>query len=138
MGYKLLIFLFFIFFNLVYASKDVDIIDKLVKDIKKERTGLSKHDIENAIDPFGSFVKKKKEKIVKRYSKKVSKKKFFLSAIVNKKAKINGRWFNLNSYVSGYKIVEIKDRSVMLRKGNRDIYLYLNNLKNKKFKLSIY
>jgi len=123
----------------VLGSSEIENINKLVKDIKKERIGLSKADTNSAKNPFVKAVKKIQDnKPMKVYRRKKYSKKFSLNAIVNKKAKVNNRWYSINSTVYGYKIIKIKDNYVVLEKGNTEIYLYLKEQKNRKIKFSSY
>lgn len=143
MGHKLLMKTFIlsiVIVEILFAATDIKIIDELVKDIKKERTGLSKIDANNTIDPFVKVQKiKEKSKPIKKYKKeKRPNRSFFLSAIVNEKVKINSKWYNINSNINGYRIIKIGDKYVVLKRGKRTIYLYLKYSKNKNIKFSIY
>ncbi|SFP13288.1 hypothetical protein [Hydrogenimonas thermophila] len=140
MGYKLLIKIFLLSIltvEAVFALTDIERIDKLVKDIKKERIGLSKTDAKKAKNPFVKAVQKRQElKHVKKYKKRKYNKRLSLKAIVNNRAKINYKWYSHNSTINGYKIIKISNDYVVLKRGNRTIYLYLKNKKNKNIKFS--
>ncbi len=46
-----------------------------------------------------------------------------LVAVFNDKANINGRFYKIGDYISGYKIVAIKRKYVILKKGSKSIIL---------------
>jgi len=142
MGHKLLIKTFIlsiVIVEMLFASTDIEMIDKLVKDIKKERIGLSKADAKSAKNPFVKAIKmRQNSKPVKKYKKKKYNKRFSLNAIVNNKAKINYKWYSINSTLNGYKVIKIENNYVVLKRGNRTIYLYLKYPKNKNIKFSSY
>ena len=140
MGYKLLIktFLFMIVIvEILSASTDIEKINKLVKNIKKERIGLSADEVKSAKNPFVKSVKNSKNrKYVKIYKKK--RPKLFLNAIINNRAKINHKWYDINSKIDGYKLIKICNNYVILKRANKTVYLYLKFPKNKKIKFSSY
>ncbi|NLK67249.1 MAG: hypothetical protein GX282_07235 [Campylobacteraceae bacterium] len=48
-----------------------------------------------------------------------------LNAIVTDRVKINDDWYNLGDYIGSYKIVEIKDKSVVLENEKHSLELNL-------------
>jgi hypothetical protein len=81
--------------------------------IKERRIGVEEKSID---DLKVEFIKSKSKK---KDSKEVAEKKeevaFNLQAILNRKAKINGKWYGLNDELSGMKVVAIKGNYVWLK-----------------------
>ncbi|EAK0441050.1 hypothetical protein IO384_001291 [Campylobacter lari] len=50
---------------------------------------------------------------------------FSLQAIVSNKIKINDKWYALNDYIDGFKIVEIRNSQVVLKKEEKIMVLNL-------------
>ncbi|WP_139470566.1 hypothetical protein [Campylobacter armoricus] len=59
-----------------------------------------------------------------------SKSDYSLQAIISNKAKINGKWYVLNDEIAEFKIVEIKDSSVVLIKKDKVVVLNLYDKNN--------
>ena len=100
-------------------------VDKQILEIKQTRAGIKNSNIVKIKNPF-IFLEKNGYNIVS--TKKVLKKHNtipILEMIINKSALINGRWYQVNSVVDGYKVNAINKASV-------DI-----SFKNKKFILSL-
>ena len=58
-----------------------------------------------------------------------------LYGIMNDRAKINKKWYKLNSKVYGYRLVEIKNISVILKRKRKKLELFLRK-KNDKIKIT--
>ncbi|BBG65686.1 hypothetical protein NNO_0983 [Hydrogenimonas sp.] len=123
--------------SLLGAGITINDIDKLVNDIKQERVGLKDSEIRTAKDPF--VYSNGKMGRVLQTDKSVKKRhyRFFLSAIINDRAKINGRWYRLNSRIGGFRISGVGKDYVLLTRKNERIRIFLNRSKSKKIKLLV-
>ncbi len=90
-------------------------IDELVRQIKEPRKGIDAATIAKTYDPF-IYTKKKVIKILPPKKKVIH---LELKAIVNKKAKINGKWLAVGDTIKGYKLVKVSTDGVVLRAGNK-------------------
>ncbi len=116
------------------ANSHYPLIDNLVNKIKEKRQGLSPIVITNTPNPFID------EKTLKKEVKKVSTFKqkrlvLRLYAILDKRAKINGRWYRIGSKLYGYRLVKtdpLKGYVVLLRK-NRVLRLFVQHKRKKRF-----
>jgi len=101
-------------------SLSYDEIAKMVSKIKQKRVGIGVDELNDTPNPF-TIVKK----VVKKPKKKVEKKKpqiiriieptFTLTAILNSKAFINGKWYRVNDKLDGdYRVVYIGNSSVVV------------------------
>ena len=137
MGNKLLIKSSVIIFStaaLLSAEITINDIDKLVNDIKQERIGLKDSEIRSAKDPF-IYPNGKLGRII-RPSKTVKKHyRFVLSAVINDRVKINGRWYGLNSKINGFRLSRVGKDHVLLTRKNERIRVFLKRSKSKKIKL---
>ncbi len=139
---KLLTTLLLSTFAMANSGVTTDWIDKMVEEIKPPRIGTSMREISRLKNPFILLnkVSKKGKKSAKRSYKWVAKthtrhRSFRLSATLNKSAKINNRWYPLNSKIGSYKLTKISQEYVVLVKGHaKPLTVYLNH-KNKKIKL---
>ncbi len=139
MGNKLLIKASVIIFStaaLLSAEITINDIDKLVNDIKQERIGLKEKEIRSAKDPF-IYPNGKLGRII-RSSKTVKKRyRFVLSAVINDRVKINGRWYKLNSKINGFRLSRVSKDHVLLTRKNERIRIFLKRSKSKKIKLFV-
>ena len=146
---------FILLISITLSSNELSWVDTQVETIKPSRRGVSDATISSITSPF-IFLNDKKEKSDEKKSKPIeylraskttksasnstiyttySSKYFTLSAIMNKSALINGKWYNLNDRVSRYKLSHVNVTSIELTRGNRRIVLSTNNKKrNLKFK----
>jgi len=135
MGYKLLIKAFIlsiITVKTVYASRDFELIDKLVREIKKERTGLNEKELKNIKNPFVCYIKNSSKKEKKSFlvkSSQIKNRDFRLNAIINNKAKINNKWYKIGSNIDNYKIVLLNNQCIKLKNGNDIIKICIKNRK---------
>ena len=140
--------------NILFASIPTkESINTLVEDIKPPRTGLEYKSLVKLRNPFlfrkpdkvksskdesGKIVKTTvKGKVIKKRTYRRSKrvKTFKLYAILNKSAKINEKWVNLNRKYGKYTLQKITKAYVTLQKGtDKPITVYLNS-KNQNIKL---
>jgi len=121
--------------QMLFASTDIEIIDELIKEIKKKRIGLSEKDIKN---PFESYIKNSSKKEQRSsIAKKVqtTKIEFRLNAIINNKAKINNKWYKIGSSIDNYKITVQNNRCIELQNSNNRIEVCIKKKKNRLFSI---
>jgi len=158
----IILFLFITSVTVIANDKAIDLswVDEQVEAIKPARDGELNSNITKIKDPF-IFLKKnylnedkktsknsKSNSIranknykkttnsgAKSYKKRTaySNKSFVLSAIINKSARINGKWYKLNDRVKGYKITDIKNKTVTLKRKSKTLVLSTAS-KNSKLK----
>ena len=99
--------------------------DKIFEKVSETRIGINQKVIDKIANPF--IVKKEDPKLKKRTGK--ARVYFRLDAIFTNKAKINGRWIALYHKIGTYKLIKIKERSVLLKKSNkiREIFIRKHN-----------
>lgn len=138
MGYKLLktTILLFLLINFSYGNSDLKKIDNLIDKIKVKRVGLNSSEIKILKDPFHynkKAILKGKKRIYKRHFYKHY---YRLYAIINDKAKIDGKWYKIGSQIGKYKLYNICHNCVKLKKREKMLTLYIPK-KNRKIKISI-
>jgi hypothetical protein len=120
-------------------SSELSWVDEQVQAIKPPREGMLKSSLRSIESPFIFLAKNRGKDKKALKSKKPStstkltnatfiKKKtrstlFSLNLIMNNNAMINGRWYKTGNKISGYTIIKIDKRSVLLSKANRRILL---------------
>ncbi len=125
-------------------------INTLVENIKPPRTGLAQKTLSVIKNPFVYKLKTSKDgKVIKRKSSRVKGniykstnhsysqrvRSFKLYATLNKSAKINHKWIDLNKKIGSYTLKTITKTYVTLQKGTaKPITVYLNR-KNKNINL---
>jgi len=127
------------------CASELSWVDEQVAAIKPPRTGISINEISALKDPFIFLVKKddisdklgrvtKTHKvstthyIKKHYSRGIS-----LNAILNKSAMINHKWYKEGDRVYKYKLVQVNQKSVVLKRGHK-LLLLSTASKNKNLK----
>jgi len=134
-------------------ANELDWVNKQIEAIKPPRDGLKSSAINANTDPFIFLKKNKPEKkskngkVVSKAAKSntkstntnkiVVKKKTILSltAVMNKSALINGKWYKLGEKVSGYKLSKVNTTSVLLIKTGKKLVLSTRSInKNLNFK----
>jgi len=127
-------------------------VDEQIQAIKPPRSGISKSQIDMIQNPFIFLKQESKEKPAKKVPasrkstiskqkiststrNKLSKKSasFTLSAIINKSALINGKWYELHSKVGAYTLSSIDVNSVVLSYKKKKVFLSTRS-KTKKLK----
>ncbi len=100
--------------TVAFSSVATQEIDKMINDIRKPRKSLDMGELERVKDPF--VVEKvhisTPEAIIPVFKKPTPK--FSLSAIVNKKAHINGDWHEEGEMIMGYELAYVGTRGVVL------------------------
>ena len=106
------------------AELSVSKIDQMVEQIQGKRKSKVKVDFEKVTSPFAMVVQAdvNASPVMKTVEQKVN---FQLSAIINKRAKINDRWVGVGDTIQGYKVESIEENRVILKKANRTVELFL-------------
>ncbi len=68
-------------------------------------------------NPFKTLQKGMK----KVFNKKIYDKTFYVMSILNNRVFINSHWYNVGDKVNGYKIIQIKNNSILAKKRNKII-----------------
>ncbi len=82
--------------------------------IGEKRIGVDEEKINSLHAPFVTVAKKSNPKPTQGTTKK-SEPSFVLQAILDKSAKISGKWYQLHGKVNGMKIISIRDNYVWLK-----------------------
>ncbi len=140
---KLLTFILFIFMtvslfadiqsNSKVPQMSIQRYNMIFDQISKKRIGPSDKTLSSVPTPF---VNQNILKIIK--DKNATKKKpiiLRLHGIINKTVRINNKWYKLNSKVYGFRLVKIKNLSVILKRKRKKIELFLRK-KNDKIKFT--
>ncbi len=85
----------------------------MFKKIGEKRIGVNENNIDALKAPFVT-VEKKKVASEGAKEKKIDQG-FVLQAILNKSAKISGKWYKLHGEVNGMKIISVRDNYVWLK-----------------------
>ncbi len=136
---KILIIILPIYISAISLSHQE--ITQMVESIKVERAGLGLNILDNTPNPFAiekKVVKEKpkKEKIEVKKVKVIKQPEevYELTAILNHRAFINGKWYKVDSKIGTYTIKVIGDMSVILRNGRGEKRLKIKE-REKKFKM---
>lgn len=124
----------------IAKSQELSWVDKQIQAILPERKGISDSFIDTIHQPFiFTLVKSDKSSTVSAGVLHIYKKTrhSYLKAtlIINSKALINGRWYNLNDKVHGYKITSIGNDKIALLKNGKIRILSINK-DNKNIKIN--
>ena len=142
MGDKILkkVYIFVLFFYIIaygkvfnevnYDNLNVKKYDMIFEKIAKKRVGLSDSEIEKVRSPF---VTQNILKIIKNKNIIRSKHRNILRlyGILNNKVKINKKWYKIGSKIDGYRLVKIKNSSVVLKKKRKKLELFLRKRNDK-------
>ncbi len=106
------------------AELTVQKIDEMVAKIQGKRQSKVQVDFEKVVSPFGIVVQDdaNSTSVIKTVEQQVN---FKLSAIMNDRARINGRWVKPGDTVQGYKVEAVDENRVELKKENRSVELFL-------------
>ena len=109
--------------------------DKLFEQISKKRVGVSNSKIDTVKNPF---IMANNKAITKDNSDTIILKKstFVLTAILNKKAKLNGKWYKINSVIGDFRLTDIKNNSVIITNKHSKKELFLRRSSVNKIKFS--
>lgn len=116
--------------NFLYASNsdplttEMQKYDKIFTRVSETRIGVSQKEIDNTLNPF--LVKQESHGLINAARR--NRIYFRLDALLDNKAKINGRWIKLYNKIGAYKLVKIKRSSVLLKnsKYTREIFIRKN------------
>ncbi len=133
-------FTFIVFFtNTTFAAtsnlnlgNDTKEYDKIFEQISQTRVGIDSKEINKIKNPFVVIYKKQLDKNGTKKRKIVYK----LEAIFDKKAMINGKWYKKYSKIGAYKLVKVRQNSVLLRRAGTSKELYIRNRNGSKFQFS--
>lgn len=105
--------------------------DNLFSQISQKRVGVSNDEISMVKNPFIMTNKI----ILKDTNTTVAKIKYILEGTLNKKAKINGKWYTINDKIDGYKLVVVKRNSVIIKNEHlkKELFIRKNNVSKIKF-----
>jgi len=107
-----------------YAELNIEQINRMVEKIQQKRETKMDIDYKSIPTPFIIIKKsenKKGETIISTPTKPL---KLHISAIINDSVNINGKWYSLGDSINEYKIIEIKDRFVKLKKEKNIVELF--------------
>jgi len=105
------LFILCLLLSLVSANTITKTIDELIIEVKTPtKAKLSLYDPFIRAQPL--LNKKVKRTKIKRVAKPE------LIAVLNNKAFINGRWYEMDEYVQGQRLIKMTSTSVYLKKGN--------------------
>ncbi len=110
--------IFLLVFITTYLFADIKYIIEDIKSLEKYEYKIKPFVNYNI---FTHYTKPKKRKF--SFIKKIFKKHLKLEAIINNKAVINGKMLSIGENISGYKLIEIYDNYVILKKGNKFLKL---------------
>jgi len=115
---------------LLHADLSVKQIEQMVSRIHLKREGVNLDVLEKTKEPFVLLKEEDNVTVVKPIAKREDVR-LSLHAIMNGRAYINDGWFKKGEKVSGYKVMYIGKRGVVLRNGNRIKKLFLSKPKNR-------
>jgi len=108
--------------------------DKLFSQIGEKRIGVSNTKINMVKNPFLMTYKKV---IIKdgNSTKEIKKPKYILTVIFDEKAKINGKWYKLNSKLGNFKLINIRSDSVIIQNehSKKELFIRKNDVSKIKF-----
>lgn len=107
--------------------------DRLFNQIGKKRVGVSKNKIDTIKNPF---IMINNNKVVADGNNTITHTiSYVLNATFDKKAKINGKWYKLNSDVDNFKLVKIGSKSVIIKNehSKKELFIRKNDVNKIKF-----
>ena len=121
------------------ADLSVKEMNMMVEKIKQRRSGVDLKTLDTIKVPFVTIVKDADSKATMfvRKKKKVEKEKpIEVSAIMNKKAFINGKWYKEGDRIYGFKVVFVGKRGVVLKGDDSIKTLFIAQKNNKILQVS--
>ncbi len=113
------ILIFVLMLTVLLAQDNLSIrLDKLIQEKSVKKVAMVKY------DPF--LIKKEIKTEVKKANiskKKTQKKELMLISIFGDRAFIDGSWVKKNDHIRGYKVVEIKKKSILLSRNHKILVL---------------
>ncbi|WP_024954630.1 hypothetical protein [Sulfurospirillum arcachonense] len=109
--------------------------DKLFTQISQKRVGVSSEKINMLSSPF---IMEKKNDIILTDANITNTQKhtLFLNAILGNKVKINNKWYQLDSEIGDFKLVKIKNNSVIIKNEHSQKELFIRKSDVSKIKFS--
>ncbi|MBL0708767.1 MAG: hypothetical protein JJW00_06965 [Sulfurimonas sp.] len=139
--------LFSIFISAHLSSEELSLVDMQVESIKTPRKGIKNEALTQLYNPFTldnneskikNIEKKSTSKIATNtntlktnftHSKQELPVNFVLDAIINKSALINGKWYNLDDLLYGYRLSSVEKTVIKLTRGESKVTLSTQNKK---------
>lgn len=119
------------------VSSSHTLINKQIQEIKPPREGVSPTAVSSTKNPFLMFhVNKKGKKVTYAVKKRVKLTPLKLESIINKNAKINGKWYKEGDRIRNYTIKKVSSGTVLLKSRNKEMKLY-QNTKNDKINFNV-
>jgi hypothetical protein len=115
------------------VSSKTDEYDKLFTQISKKRIGASSQDINKVENPF---IMERNIVIDVNSSTAKAQTIYKLNAIFDKKAKINGQWYKLNSEIDNFNLASIGKNSVIIKNEHSKKELFIRKSDDNKIKFS--
>jgi len=114
-------------------TSKTDEYDKLFTQISQKRTGVSNQYINKVENPFIM-----EQNIVLDLNNTTTKAQtiYKLNAIFDRKAKINGKWYKLNSEIDNFTLAAIGRNSVIMKNEHSKKELFIRKSNDNKFKFS--
>jgi len=116
---NLVIFTLLASFLLSNSSVSVEDIKMMVHKIRDQRKGIDMNQLEYTENPFVSVQKDANVTKVVFKPKRIEVK-LDVDAVINQKARINGKWMKVGELVGDYNVSVITSRVVTLRRDNND------------------
>jgi len=113
----------------IFADLSIEQMNAMVSKIKSKRAGLDIKDDNSFVSPFVILKKEQNTTKAKFEQPKVKSVAFNLGAIINNKAFVNNSWVAKGDTMNGYKIVEVDDNSVVLKRDAHEVKLFLKKSK---------
>lgn len=89
--------------------------DERFETLTKPRVGLSKEQIMTLKDPF--YIQRNKSVSIEQVVEEDTMG-YKLNGIMDNKAKINSKWYDLGDYIGSYKLVQINENSIIIANDN--------------------
>jgi len=102
--------------------------EKFFQDISKKRIGISGQNIDKVKNPF--LMISKNSVNVDGNVTAIQEIVYTLNAIFDDKAKINDAWYKLNNKIGDFKLIKIKNKSVVIKNENskQELFIRKNNV----------
>ncbi|MBN2825189.1 MAG: hypothetical protein JXQ76_07700 [Campylobacterales bacterium] len=123
------IVLFLTFVAFVFANTvSVEDIKMMVHKIRDKRKGIDMSQLEYTENPFVSVLKDENQTAKVVFKPKRVDIKLDVDAVMNEKARINGKWMGVGEMIADYRVGNITSRDVMLHRldnnSTKQIFVY--------------
>lgn len=146
---KNLIFILSLLVSNMLMSNELSWVDEQIQAIKPPRKGMKHSDISSIVDPF-IFLSKNKDKKTSEPKKistsqkqgvsiastkpvvktKILHKALSLGIILNNSAMIDGKWYKVGDFISGYRVAKVNKVSVVLKNKDKKLLLSIKSISN--------